>query len=476
QAGILALAGADNRLSSSATVTLGNGSDSGFLQLGNAGGTISQQIAGLAVSGSGANNAVVGGYASGNSTLILNLTGSATYAGGLGGAGTNQNNLNFTLQGGGSLTLSGANNTLTGPTTVKANSTLILANSYASSPIVLGGTSTGTLVSNQTISGLVTVNAFGVIAPGATVANDLATITLAGGLTMNTGGTLSLQVGTTAGAAPQQKDVILVSGGTLTFNGGKISLTELAGPNGVTLGTYDLINYTGASLAGSGISNLSLSSSVIGVNNYYVTLQNDSVNKLIQLVVDNARFWSGATNSVWNTSVANWSPANFFVTGDKVLFRDTFPTSSGAPSVVNSTVQLDAIVTPAAVTFSNSLVNYVLQGSGAIDGSTGLTKGGTGGLTIKNANTFIGNTVISEAGYIEMQNAAALGTTAGSITVNDTATLRLSGGISVGAKALTLIGAGNASGGALRNISGNNSYAGAIALGGSARINSDADT
>ncbi|NBS03596.1 MAG: hypothetical protein EBS72_16065, partial [Rhizobiales bacterium] len=71
QAGILALAGADNRLPTSATVTLGNGSDSGFLQLGNAGGTISQQIAGLAVSGSGANNAVVGGYASGNSTLIL---------------------------------------------------------------------------------------------------------------------------------------------------------------------------------------------------------------------------------------------------------------------------------------------------------------------------------------------------------------------------------------------------------------------
>ncbi|TSA31699.1 MAG: hypothetical protein D4R66_07010, partial [Opitutales bacterium] len=476
QAGILALAGADNRLSSSATVTLGNGSDSGFLQLGNASAAISQQIAGLAVSGSGANNAVVGGYASGNSTLILNLTGSSTYAGGLGGVGANQNKLNFTLQGGGSLTLSGANNTLTGTTTVKANSTLILANSYASSPIVLGGTSTGTLVSNQTISGLVTVNAFGVIAPGATVANDLATITLAGGLTMNTGGTLSLQVGTTGGSAPQQKDIILVSGGTLTFNGGKISLLELAGPNGVTLGTYDLINYTGASLAGSGISNLSLSSSVIGVNNYYVTLQNDSVNHLIQLVVDNARFWSGATNSIWNTSVANWSPANFFVTGDKVLFRDTFPTSSGAPSVVNSTVQLDAIVTPAAVTFSNSLVNYVLQGSGAIDGSTGLTKGGTGGLTIINTNTFSGNTIISEAGYIEMQNAGALGTIAGSITVNDTATLRLSGGISVGAKALTLIGAGNASGGALRNISGNNSYAGGIALGGSARINSDADT
>ncbi|MEI6598249.1 MAG: autotransporter-associated beta strand repeat-containing protein, partial [bacterium] len=61
QAGILALAGADNRLSSSATVTLGSGSDSGFLQLGNSSAAISQQIAGLAISGSGANNAVVGG-------------------------------------------------------------------------------------------------------------------------------------------------------------------------------------------------------------------------------------------------------------------------------------------------------------------------------------------------------------------------------------------------------------------------------
>jgi hypothetical protein len=85
----------------------------------------------------------------------------------------------------------------------------------------------------------------------------------------------------------------------LTINGGQISLTELtpalsvgallsAGP-----GNYNLINYSGASnaaalAAGSQFSNLSLASSVIGANNYFVTLVHDTVNKIIQLNVDNA--------------------------------------------------------------------------------------------------------------------------------------------------------------------------------------------
>ncbi|MDP2323443.1 MAG: autotransporter-associated beta strand repeat-containing protein, partial [Gammaproteobacteria bacterium] len=141
--------------------------------------------------------------------------------------------------------------------------------------------------------------------------------------------------------------------------------------------------------------------------------------------------------------------------------------------VVNSNITLNSTVTPAAISFNNTLIDYTLGGSGDITGTTGLSKGGTGGLTISNANTFSGNTVIS-GGYIEMQNAAALGTT-GAIAVSQSgAALRLSGGIAVGAKALSLIGSGIANGGALRNVSGNNSYAGVITLNAAARINSDA--
>jgi hypothetical protein len=49
-------------------------------------------------------------------------------------------------------------------------------------------------------------------------------------------------------------------------------------------------------------------------------------------------------------------------------------------------------------------------------------------------------------------------------------------GITIGAEALTLNGDGISSGGALRNISGNNSYAGAITQASASRINSDAGT
>ena len=71
-------------------------------------------------------------------------------------------------------------------------------------------------------------------------------------------------------------------------------------------------------------------------------------------------------------------------------------------------------------------------------------------------------------------NSAALGTAAGGTTVNSGATLALQGGISI-ADALTIIGNGVGGGGALRNLTGNNNYTGAITLGaGGARINSDA--
>jgi fibronectin-binding autotransporter adhesin len=86
--------------------------------------------------------------------------------------------------------------------------------------------------------------------------------------------------------------------------------------------------------------------------------------------------------------------------------------------------------------------------------------------TFKGANSYSGTTNINAGAVLNIQNDTGLGTTAAGTTVFNGATLQLQGGISVGAETLSLTGNG-ASGqtGALVNVSGNNTYAGALTLG-----------
>ena len=107
--------GQDNALPTGTTVTLGAGSNSGLLQLGDSSHAGSQTLAGLVTSGTGTANAVVGGSPS-TSTLALNSAGSITYAGRLGGDGANQNILALTMAGAGTLTLNSANTYSSGTT------------------------------------------------------------------------------------------------------------------------------------------------------------------------------------------------------------------------------------------------------------------------------------------------------------------------------------------------------------------------
>ena len=104
-----------------------------------------------------------------------------------------------------------------------------------------------------------------------------------------------------------------------------------------------------------------------------------------------------------------------------------------------------------------------------------VTKAGSGVMVFSGANTYSGATTVS-AGVLNIQNATALGTTAAGTTVASGAALQLQGGISVGAETLALSGTGVSSDGALRNISGNNTYGGTITNTAAARINSDAGT
>jgi len=109
-----------------------------------------------------------------------------------------------------------------------------------------------------------------------------------------------------------------------------------------------------------------------------------------------------------------------------------------------------------------------------LTGSGNLAKTGNGTLTISGTtNNFTGTVGITN-GAIRATASSALGS-ASSVTVQSGAALEYSGGITVTRNA-TLNGTGISTGGALRNISGDNTQSGNITLGSASRIASDAGT
>ncbi len=113
--------------------------------------------------------------------------------------------------------------------------------------------------------------------------------------------------------------------------------------------------------------------------------------------------------------------------------------------------------------------------SGVISSSGSLIKAGDGTMELSGSNTYSGATTIS-GGTVLISNSNALGTTAGGTTVISGASLQLQGGITVGNEVLSLAGEGippTNSSGALLNVSGNNSWSGAILItANNTRINS----
>src|ERR1051325_9520002 len=106
-------------------------------------------------------------------------------------------------------------------------------------------------------------------------------------------------------------------------------------------------------------------------------------------------------------------------------------------------------------------------------GSGTFTKDGTGRVTLGASNSFTGATTISN-GVLTLQNSFALGDTAAGTSVRSSAALELQNSVAIGAEALNVVGTGVANGGALRSVTGSNSYGGAVTLAGATRINAEA--
>ena len=300
------------------------------------------------------------------STAALTLAGGVTGTGGLGKTGaatlTVQGTVNYsgnTAVDGGVLDVTG----VTGGFTVGAGQTLSGG----------GGTVTGAPAG-------ITVGSGAIIAPGN--ATGVGTLTLSS-LSLGTASiNYAWNTGTLGSLTVLGSDALALTGGT-----GSITLNFASqSPN---LGLHTLIDYSGTPLA-------DLTKFTVGsmFSRIAYGLVNNTVDTRVELNVTGINYpiWSGATSSEWSINVLgapkNWKLSSDnsntdFIGGDRVVFNDA--AVSVAPTVDVSV----ADVAPFSVEV-DSTKDYTFTGTAAIAGATGITKAGTGKLTVTSTNSFTG--------------------------------------------------------------------------------------
>ncbi|MGU3451629.1 autotransporter-associated beta strand repeat-containing protein [Methylobacterium sp. 391_Methyba4] len=409
-----------------------------------------------------------------------------------------------TISGSGGLTLAGGTQTLTGANTYTGATTILggtlragAAGSFApaSAVTVAGGANLDLANFSQTIGSLAgagtvalgsgTLHAGGdnastafsgaIVGTGDLFKEGTGLLTLAGvntytGLTFVYGGTLAL-VGSGSIAASSQ--MAIAAGATLDISGIAGTGTSIAtltqqstlgdgrvelGDKTLTLsrarGAFDgVIQGTGGLILGGGTQTFLTANTYTGAT----TIAGGTLALAATGSIAASRGVALATGGTFD--ISGVSGAGTAIAG----LSDTAPGQAGA-------VTLGARI----LTLSNASGRF----GGTIAGAGGLTLGG-GTQRLIGANTYTGTTTVS-AGTLVIENGAALGaadgTAATGTTVASGATLALQGGIAVGDEPLSLAGSGIGRGGALRSVSGDNIYAGAITLNRTSTITVAADT
>src|SRR5208337_4622589 len=420
-------------LDESFTYTGGTTINAGTLALGSGGSIALSSGLSLAASGAGFDISAGGnqtiqdlsGVAGstinlGANTLSVGTANSTSFAGVISGSGA------LTKQGGGTLTLSGAN-TYVGPTTVD-DGTLALGSGGSialSSGLALAASGAGFDISagsNQTIQDLsgvagstINLGANTLSAGTAHSTSFAGIISGTGGLTKQGGGTLTLSgLNSYSGGTSFNGGILAVNSdsnlgtGPLSFNGG--TLEALAAGGGITSSKAIMLNAGGGTfLADAGTSSI-LNGSINGVG----SLTKDGLGTL---TLTGTNTYSGGTNIAEGILQAGSSTALSTNSAFSVIslldlhgFNNTIGSLSGTGVVTNNGGS------PATLTVGGNNTNTTFSGT-LTDGtsSLGFTKTGTGTLILGGANTYSGGTIVNN-GTLLVNNSQALGL--GNVVVN----------------------------------------------------------
>jgi autotransporter-associated beta strand protein len=356
------------------TVTITGGSGSNAMATATiSGGAVSGIV--ITCPGSGYNNGdtLTVGFAGGGASAVAPTVNTVSFAqNGTGG---------LTKNGSGTLTLSGVN-TFAGPITNNAG-TLVLnsASTYAGSAVVNAGslqlTTASQIAGNMTVGNGAALN----LTQIGTATNLFGNLTL--GQSAGTGATLNLVFANGNTTPP------LVNCGTLTLNG--TNSISIAGA--FTVGVVPLIHYSAT--AGTGIFN----ANIVAPRGVVATVSNSVSSSTIYAVITSTGagiVWTGTSPvnpNLWDISIStNWTilgaPTTYLqlvTPGDAVTFNDL---GSGL-------VTLNTNVSPTSVTISNNAQDYTFSGSGQITSAAGLTKVGSGTVTLNLPGTYSVSTVVS---------------------------------------------------------------------------------
>ncbi|MDZ4817159.1 MAG: autotransporter-associated beta strand repeat-containing protein [Verrucomicrobiota bacterium] len=393
--------------------------------------------------------------------LIINMANNLT-----GGIRVNTGTLvlnNNRAAGTGTLTFDGGNLTSSGTRSL-ANALSVLTSSYF---IVTNGndlTFTSSTISSTAGQSLTFTNTgagtsiLGFSGSGFTYAGD---INLAGGNATQMGFQNAAGIQTFSGAISGAGSLNKTAAGTVilsgnnTFSGGTTiaaggdtiasSATAFGSPGNVTINNASTISLRGTNVY---INNLTATAATTVRINEAVAGGTTSRALIVAGTV------SGAGGVILGDSVN--STAN-----PVLILTSTSATHTAALNLDGNT----AGTNPGDLVFSNA--SGIQTYSGVISSGGRVMKMNDGTSVLNAANTYSGQTIIG-LGVLNIRNNTSLGSGANSIatgtTVSNGGALEIQGGITVANELLTLNGTGPAANGALRNISGNNTWSGDINL------------